>query len=163
MSKFWMAALGMGLALLGAGRVSAQGTFPFQDPSLPTAQRVDDLVSRMTLDGKGRADGDGRAGHPAPRAFPPIIGGANACTATPSARPTVFPEPIGLAATFDLSPARADRQCHLRRGPGLVQPDRRGGQAAGLPRADVFRARTSTSSATRAGGGGRRPTAKTRT
>jgi beta-glucosidase len=41
------------LAVLGAAFAAAQQpTYPFQDPSLPTGQRVDNIISLMTLDEK---------------------------------------------------------------------------------------------------------------
>jgi len=101
MSKGWMAAVGLGLALLGTGRVSAQAAFPFQDSTLPTAQRVDDLVSRMTLDEKAAQMGTDA---PAiPRLGIPAYFWWSECLHGDAVGPaTVFPEPIGLAATFDL-------------------------------------------------------------
>jgi len=101
MSKGWMVVAGFGLALLGAGRVSAQGTFPFQDSTLATAPRVDDLVSRMTLDEKAAQMGTDA---PAiPRLGIPAYFWWSECLHGDAVGPaTVFPEPIGLAATFDL-------------------------------------------------------------
>ena len=75
---------------------------PYLDPSLPINARVDDLISRMTLEEKAsQLVNQARA---IPRLQVPaydwwseaLHGVANAGTAT------VFPEPIGLAATFDL-------------------------------------------------------------
>jgi beta-glucosidase-like glycosyl hydrolase len=74
---------------------------PYLNPSLPLSERVDDLVSRMTLEEKAsQLVNQARA---IPRLQVPaydwwseaLHGVANAETAT------VFPEPIGLAATFD--------------------------------------------------------------
>src|SRR5437868_1768591 len=74
---------------------------PYLDLSLPINTRVDDLVSRMTLEEKGsQLVSQGPA---SPRLQVPeydwwseaLHGVARAGTAT------VFPEPIGLAATFD--------------------------------------------------------------
>lgn len=74
---------------------------PYLNPSLPLSERVDDLVSRMTLEEKAsQLVNQARA---IPRLQVPaydwwseaLHGVANAGTAT------VFPEPIGLAATFD--------------------------------------------------------------
>ncbi len=74
---------------------------PYLNPSLPIEQRVDDLVSRMTLEEKAsQVVNQARA---IPRLQVPaydwwseaLHGVANAGTAT------VFPEPVGLAATFD--------------------------------------------------------------
>ncbi len=74
---------------------------PYLDPAQPLTVRVDDLVSRMTLEEKAsQLVNQARA---IPRLQVPaydwwseaLHGVANAGTAT------VFPEPIGLAATFD--------------------------------------------------------------
>jgi len=74
---------------------------PYLDPSQPINVRVDDLISRMTLEEKAtQLVNQARA---IPRLQVPaydwwseaLHGVANAGTAT------VFPEPIGLAATFD--------------------------------------------------------------
>jgi beta-glucosidase len=74
---------------------------PYLDPAQPLTVRVDDLISRMTLEEKAsQLVNQARA---IPRLQVPaydwwseaLHGVANAGTAT------VFPEPIGLAATFD--------------------------------------------------------------
>jgi beta-glucosidase len=76
---------------------------PYLNPSLPMNDRVDDLVGRMTLEEKtSQLVNQARA---IPRLQVPaydwwseaLHGVANAGTAT------VFPEPIGLAATFDVA------------------------------------------------------------
>jgi len=73
----------------------------YLDPSQPTSARVDDLISKMTLEEKAsQLVNQARA---IPRLHVPnydwwseaLHGVANAGTAT------VFPEPVGLAATFD--------------------------------------------------------------
>src|ERR1700730_10769769 len=83
-----------------AQNASPSGTPPYLDPSLPMNIRVDDLVSRMTLEEKAsQLVNESRA---IPRLQVPeydwwseaLHGVARAGTAT------VFPEPIGLAATF---------------------------------------------------------------
>jgi beta-glucosidase len=76
-------------------------SLPFLNPSLPMNQRVDDLVARMTLEEKAsqlvnQARAIPRLPVPAYDWWSEALHGvANAGTAT------VFPEPIGLAATFD--------------------------------------------------------------
>ena len=100
--KQWAAVLGVGMALAGGTRAGAQEAFPFQDPALPTAQRVDDLVSRMTLPEKAAQMGTDapaitRLGVPAYYWWSECLHGDAVGPAT------VFPEPIGLAATFDLA------------------------------------------------------------
>jgi len=97
------------LTLLGPAAQSSaaqtakpSGAPPYMDPSQPVNIRVDDLVSRMTLEEKAsQLVNQARA---IPRLQVPaydwwseaLHGVANAGTAT------VFPEPIGLAATFDV-------------------------------------------------------------
>jgi beta-glucosidase len=94
------------LFLFAIASSTAQTTQPsgapiYLDPSQPTARRVDDLISRMTLEEKAsQLVNQARA---IPRLQVPaydwwseaLHGVANAGTAT------VFPEPVGLAATFD--------------------------------------------------------------
>jgi len=91
-----------GIVLNSAAQTAGSPTaLPYLNPSLPVDQRVDDLVSRMTLEEKAsQLVNQARA---IPRLQVPaydwwseaLHGVANAGTAT------VFPEPIGLAATFD--------------------------------------------------------------
>src|SRR5579863_10009658 len=84
-----------------AQQATAPDDSPYKDPKVPTEQRVKDLVSRMTLEEKAA-----QVGHTAP-AIPRLgvseynwwneglHGVARAGIAT------VFPQAIGLAATFD--------------------------------------------------------------
>ncbi len=92
----------MGFFLVCIPHVGAQATYPFQDPSLPTAKRVDDLVGRMTLEEKaGQMGTDAPA---IPRLGIPAYYWWSECLHGDAVSPaTVFPEPIGLAATFDLA------------------------------------------------------------
>jgi beta-glucosidase len=78
-----------------------QQSFPFQDPSLPIDQRIGDLVARMTLEEKAsqmvnRTRAIPRLNVPEynlwSEALHGVAGGGFA---------TVFPQAIGLAATFD--------------------------------------------------------------
>ena len=78
-----------------------QASFPFQDPTLPLDARVDDLVARMTLEEKAsqlvnRTRAIPRLNVPEynlwSEALHGVAGGGFA---------TVFPQAIGLAATFD--------------------------------------------------------------
>jgi beta-glucosidase len=87
--------------LLSAAQTGQSGPALYLDPSQPINVRVDDLISRMTLEEKAsQLVNQSRA---IPRLQVPeydwwseaLHGVARAGTAT------VFPEPIGLAATFD--------------------------------------------------------------
>ena len=89
------------LLAVAAGGAQTSGGAVYLDPSQPTDVRVDDLIRRMTLEQKAqqlvnqaRAIPDLQV--PAYDWWSEALHGvANAGTAT------VFPEPIGLAATFD--------------------------------------------------------------
>ncbi|HEX9620719.1 MAG TPA: glycoside hydrolase family 3 C-terminal domain-containing protein [Polyangiaceae bacterium] len=80
---------------------SAEPHFPFQNPDLPLGQRVDDLVSRLTLNEKAaqmlhEAPAIPRLGIPAYNWWNECLHGvARAGIAT------VFPQAIGLAATWN--------------------------------------------------------------
>ena len=79
----------------------AQAGFPFEDPSLPIARRVSDLVGRMTLDEKIAQMMDQA---PAiPRLHVPQYGWWNEGLhgVARSGYATLFPQAIGMAATWD--------------------------------------------------------------
>lgn len=90
------------LCLLAAAvpRTNAQ-LFPFRDPKLPLETRVNDLVSRMSLDEKisqmmNGAAGIDRLGMPEYEWWNEALHGV-----ARSGVATVFPQAIGMAATFD--------------------------------------------------------------
>jgi beta-glucosidase len=96
-----LAVLALLAVVLPVARGEDPAEMPFRDPALPTEKRVDDLVGRLTLDEKvslmiERAAPVERLGIPA---FPwwneALHGVARA------GRATVFPQAIGLAATWD--------------------------------------------------------------
>lgn len=75
--------------------------FPFQDPNLAMTKRVDDLVSRMTLEEKA-----GQLMYNAPaieRLGVPEYNWWNECLhgVARNGRATIFPQAIGMAAAFD--------------------------------------------------------------
>lgn len=79
----------------------AQGAFPFQDPSVPPEQRVRDLVSRMTLNEKiaqmqNHAPAIQRLGVPEYDWWSEALHGV-----ARTGFATVFPQAIGMAATWD--------------------------------------------------------------
>lgn len=86
--------------VLAGSCVMAQ-SYPFQNPDLPVEQRVDDLVNRMTLEEKVS-----QMMHGAPaieRLDIPAYNWWNECLhgVARAGSATVFPQAIGLAATFD--------------------------------------------------------------
>jgi len=96
------AAAGLALALFVAGAGPAQEAKPaYLDPTRPTQERVDDLVSRMTPEEKAsqlvnRTRAIPRLGVPEYNLWSEALHGvANQGVAT------VFPQAIGLGATFD--------------------------------------------------------------
>src|ERR1700674_3196472 len=103
----WPAACGLSISIalllgLPSGRTSGQsGTPPYKDPSLPIEQRVDDLVSRMTLAEKvsqmmNAAPAIERLGIPEYEWWNEGLHGV-----ARAGYATVFPQAIGLAATWD--------------------------------------------------------------
>jgi beta-glucosidase len=96
--------LGAALVCAAASPVAAQqaaGEPPYKNPALPFEQRVDDLVSRMTLEEKvsqlgHTADSVPRLGIPEYNWWNEGLHGA-----ARAGYATVFPQAIGLAATFD--------------------------------------------------------------
>jgi beta-glucosidase len=95
-------ALAVALALaLSGGTALAQEPPAFRDPSLPLERRVADLVSRLTLEEKvdqlmNAAPAIPRLGIPAYDWWNESLHGV-----ARAGRATVFPQAIGLAATFD--------------------------------------------------------------
>jgi len=89
------------LVMFAAAVVSSQQKALYQDPSAPLDQRVDDLISRMTLEEKaGQMMNDApaidRLGVPAYNWWNECLHGVGR-----AGRATVFPQAIGLAATWD--------------------------------------------------------------
>ena len=91
------------ISLLPAAAALARtgASYPFQNPALPVEQRVDDLVGRMTLEEKAsqmrnRAAAIPRLGIPAYDWWNEGLHGI-----ARSGYATVFPQAIGLAATWD--------------------------------------------------------------
>jgi len=92
------------LVLLAAAQpVGGDAVLPYRDPSLPIAVRVDDLVSRMTLEEKM-----GQLVYTSPaieRLGIPAYEWANECLhgVAQAGVATVFPQSIGLGATWDVA------------------------------------------------------------
>lgn len=89
------------LLLFFAGESRAQAKFPYLNPNLPTDQRVNDLIKRLTTDEKinlllYNSPGVERLHIPAYNWWNEGLHGV-----ARAGRATVFPQAIGLAATFD--------------------------------------------------------------
>jgi beta-glucosidase len=99
MRRIWFGSISL-LAFATAAQAAPQD-MKFRDPALPIAQRVDDLVARLTPDEKAsqlvnQARAIPRLGIPEYDWWSEALHGvAN------NGYATVFPEPIGLAASFD--------------------------------------------------------------
>ncbi|MDO7888031.1 glycoside hydrolase family 3 C-terminal domain-containing protein [Hymenobacter cheonanensis] len=121
--------------------------YPFQNPDLPIDQRVDDLVGRLTLPEKvsqmlNNSPAIDRLGIPAYNWWNEALHGV----ARTSLKTTVFPQAIGMAATFDKDAmlematitsdeARAVHQEFVRRGErGIYQ-----GLTFWTPNINIFR------------------------
>ncbi len=111
------------MVLAGAGRAADP---PYLDPSLPVEQRVDDLVSRMTVEEKVSQVVHRAAAIPRLKVAE-YNWWSEALHGVASGTATVFPEPIGLGATFDAplihdmaaaigTEARAKHHAEVRRG-----------------------------------------------
>ncbi len=90
----------IGWAITLPDNVSGQG-FPYQDPDLPVDARVNDLVSRMTLQEKISQMQNGAVA--VPRLGIPEYDWWNECLhgVARNGVATVFPQAIGMAATWD--------------------------------------------------------------
>ena len=76
-------------------------TYPYLDPSVPLESRVDDLISKLTLEEKAslmlyNSPAISRLGIPAYNWWSEALHGV-----ARAGEATVFPQAIGLAATFD--------------------------------------------------------------
>lgn len=78
-----------------------QCCYPFQDPNLPLEDRVEDLISRLTLDEKISLIPTRQAAVPRLGISEYSVGGEAAHGIAWVGEATVFPQPIGLACTWD--------------------------------------------------------------
>ncbi|CAM3553864.1 glycoside hydrolase family 3 C-terminal domain-containing protein [Marinicrinis lubricantis] len=81
--------------------MTAQHTYPFQDPNLPVEERVKDLVSRLTLEEKISQIPTRQAAIERFGIGPYSVGGEAAHGVAWRGEATVFPQPIGLACTWN--------------------------------------------------------------
>jgi beta-glucosidase len=90
-----------GIAIICIISCKGKYEYPFQNPALPVEQRVNDLVSRMTLEEKigqvvSDADSISRFGIPKYNWWNECLHGV-----ARAGNATVFPQSIGMAATWD--------------------------------------------------------------
>ncbi|HEU5158699.1 MAG TPA: glycoside hydrolase family 3 C-terminal domain-containing protein [Streptosporangiaceae bacterium] len=104
------AALLLAISLLSPGAATARATHPFQDPGLPVATRVQDLLQRLTLDEKVSLlhqyqPAIPRLGIKAFKTGTEALHGyawtSDAAGQQIYAKGTVFPQAVGLASTWD--------------------------------------------------------------
>lgn len=102
MKSYVFFSLAVFFATLFMGEANADDKMAYLDPSLPIDSRVDDLISRMTLEEK--ISQMTHTSHGIERLNIPDYNWWNEClhgVARSKERVTVFPQPIGLAATFN--------------------------------------------------------------
>ena len=87
------------MLLVSASLVTAQQKYPWQNPQLPTAERVENLISMLTPEEKvglmmNKSASVDRLGIPSYNWW------SEACHGVRQGGYTVFPQPIGMAAAF---------------------------------------------------------------
>jgi beta-glucosidase len=99
-AKFLVSALAVGVVLASRCSIAQDASLPYMNPQLSPEQRASDLVHRMTLEEKAsQLVNDARA---IPRLNVPAYNWwSEALHGVIDQGVTEFPEPIGLAATFD--------------------------------------------------------------
>ena len=128
--------------------VRAQETYPFRDINLPIEERVEDLVSRLTLSEKvqmmkHQSPAIERLGVPAYNWWNEALHGV----ARTKEKVTVFPQAIALAATFDADALAKSADMISSEGRALFNEDLRAGKTGdhyrGLtywtPNVNIFR------------------------
>jgi len=99
--SFFLVFLGCSPGNKDRERVDSPSGFPFRDPALPLEKRLDDLIGRLTLEEKASQMVYFSAS--IPRLDIPAYNWWNECLhgVARAGEATIFPQPIGMAATFD--------------------------------------------------------------
>ncbi|MDA3815789.1 MAG: glycoside hydrolase family 3 C-terminal domain-containing protein [Prolixibacteraceae bacterium] len=99
-NKFTILIISLFFVFLGI-KTNGQGPYPFNNPELPVDERVDDLVNRMTLEEKASQMINASAAIPR-LGIPEYDWWSEALHGLArSGEATVFPQAIGMGATFD--------------------------------------------------------------
>lgn len=128
------------IALLFAcsiGNMASQ-SYPFRNPDLPTEQRINDLIARLTLEEKVQlmkhtAPAVPRLGIPAYNWWNEALHGV----ARTSEKVTVFPQAIGMAASFDTEALQTMGDMASSEGRALFNEDMKSGKTG-----DIYRGLT---------------------
>lgn len=124
------------LAICSLGSLTAQtADFPFRDPSLPLEVRVKDIISRLTLEEKvelmkHEAPAVPRLGIPAYNWWNEALHGV----ARTKEKVTVFPQAIGMAATFDTEALQKMGDMTSSEGRALFNEDLKSGKTGEIYR-----------------------------
>lgn len=145
MYKYIMLALSLWASLQN---MAAQESYPFRDIKHPIEERVNDLVSRLTLQEKvqmmkHQSPAIERLGVPAYNWWNEALHGV----ARTSEKVTVFPQAIALAATFDTDALQKSAEMISSEGRALFNEDLRAGKTGGpyrgltywTPNVNIFR------------------------
>lgn len=123
------------LVLIPLNLWAQEDVFPFRNPDLPLEQRINDLISRLTLDEKislmrYEAPAIERLGIPAYNWWNEALHGV----ARTKEKVTVFPQAIAMAATFDTEALRTMGDITATEGRAIFNEDLKSGKTGEIYR-----------------------------